>query len=85
MRIRYDVTSLNTIKNFRSMEHYLTYRAFQLEDMGLRVTSFPVAPLYIGHSASTGKKLNSTNVKFKICVANLFRKIGIKLISGYTP
>lgn len=78
-------SALMNLETFLSMEHYLTYRAFQLESMGYRVSSFPSVPLYIGQSASTGKKLNLFKVNLKIRIANSFRKIAIKFISGYTP
>lgn len=70
---------------YLSMEHYLTHCAFQLESLGFSVESFSKAPLYMGQSASTGKRLNSTRVNLKIRVSNLVRKVAIKFLSGYTP
>ena len=70
---------------YLSMEHYLAYRALELESMGFSVKSFPSAPLYFGQSASTGKKLNSASVEAKIRISNYVRRVAIKFLSGYTP
>jgi hypothetical protein len=72
-------------KTFLSMEHYLTYCAFQLESLGFLVKSFPAVPLYIGQSASTGKKLDSPVINLKIRMSNSVRKVAIKFLTGYTP
>lgn len=82
--------SLNHFKNigaqiYISMEHYLAYCSLELESRGFSVKSFSYAPLYLGQSASTGKKLNSPLVDTKIKISNFFRRVAIKFLSGYAP
>lgn len=72
-------------RTFSTMEDFLTRVCHELEANGNLVQSFNQIPVFEGFSASTGKKLDSFNVKVRIKIANSIRKLAIKLIAGSLP
>jgi len=70
---------------FPTMEDFLTRVCLELETLGWRVQSFYQIPIFEGVSASTGKKLDHWDTKIRIRLANVVRKIAVKMISGSLP
>ena len=70
---------------FPTMEDFLTRICLELESVGWSVQSFKQIPIFEGVSASTGKKLDNWSTKIKLKVANLVRKLAVKMISGSLP
>jgi len=72
-------------REFPTMEDFLTRICLELEIIGWKVQSFYQIPIFEGVSASTGKKLDHWGVKIRLKIANAFRKLAVKLISGSLP
>jgi hypothetical protein len=80
-----DETFVLGSREFPTMEDFLTRICLELEIIGWEVQSFYQIPIFEGVSASTGKKLDRWDVKTRLKIANMFRKLAVKMISGSLP
>ena len=70
---------------FESMEHYLTAFALEMEFRGYRQRGFLKTPIFLEHSGSTNKRVDSIQRSFLLAVLNPIRPFLIRLLLGSTP
>ncbi len=70
---------------YRSMEHYLTQKLLDFGNSHIKVGNFNQVIDYVGHSASTNKKLDTNFLRLLISVSNKLRNFAIKILLGVAP
>jgi hypothetical protein len=70
---------------YTSIELYLAQYSLRIENCGMLVNSLARLPVYVGTSASTGKKLNTFKSLLATRIANLIRRVVVKALIGIGP
>ena len=71
--------------SYESMEHFLTQKTLDLEISGATISTMEQAPIFIGISGTSNKRIDDFTSRNKKRIANLLRPIVIKLLAGSSP